>query len=44
MFEELANRRVEEIQDLNEETDFNNLTCNYKGDTPSKHFTDFKDH
>ena len=43
MFEELANRRVEEIQDLNEETDFNNLTCNYKGDTPSKHFTDFKD-
>ena len=31
IFEQLANRRMEEIQDLNKQIDFNNLTYHYKG-------------
>ena len=29
-FEELANKRMEEIQNLSKQIDFNNLTCHYK--------------
>ena len=31
IFKELANKRMEEITDLSEQTDFNNLTYHYKG-------------
>ena len=31
IFEELAGNRMEEIQDLNNEIDFNNLSYKYKG-------------
>ena len=35
IFEELANRRMEEIQDLSKQIDFNNLIYHYKGKIPS---------
>ena len=41
-FEELANKRMEEIQDLSKQIDFNNLTYRYKGNTASKTFIGFK--
>ena len=41
-FEELANRRIERIQDLSKQIDFNNLTYRYKGNTASKTFIGFK--
>ena len=42
IFEELANRRMEEIQDLSKQIDFNNLTYCYKGNTAPKTFIGFK--
>ena len=41
-FEELANKRMEEIQDLSKQIDFNNLTYSYKGNIASKTFIRFK--
>ena len=41
-FEELANKRMEEIQDLSKQIDFNNLTYSYKGNIASKNFIRFK--
>ena len=35
IFEELANKIMEEIKDLNKEIDFNNLIYDYKHDTTS---------
>ena len=42
-FEELANRRIEKIQDLSKQIDFNNLIYRYKGNTAPKKFIGFKD-
>ena len=41
IFEELANRRMENIQDLNNQIGFNNLTYHYKGKTAPKSFIVF---
>ena len=41
-FEELANKRMEEIRDLSKQIDFNILTYNYKGKTAPKKFIAFK--
>ena len=37
-FEELANRRIEKIQDLSKQIDFNNLTYRYKDNNDTKNF------
>ena len=36
IFEELANRRMDEIRDLSQQIDFNNLICHYKNKTVPK--------
>ena len=41
-FEGLANKGMEEIQDLSKQIDFNNLTYHYKGNTVRKAFIGFK--
>ena len=41
-FEKLANKRMEEIQDLSKQIDFNNLTYCYNGNTAPKSFYRFK--
>ena len=40
--EELANKRMKEIQDLNKQIDFNDLTYRYKGKNDLKTFIGFK--
>ena len=42
-FEELANRRIEKIQDLSKQIDLNNLIYRYRGNTAPKKFIGFKD-
>ena len=42
IFEELAKKRKEEIQDLSKQIDFNNLICHYKHNTALKTFIGFK--
>ena len=42
IFEELADKKIEEIQDLSKQIDFNNSTCRYKGNTSLKTFIGFK--
>ena len=42
IFEVLANKRIEEIQDLSKQIDFNNLTYHFQGNTASKTFIGFK--
>ena len=42
IYEDIANKRVEEIQDLSKHTNFNNLTYHYKGKNDPKSFTGFK--
>ena len=39
---EVANKIMEEIQDLSKQIDFNNLTYNYKGESARKKFIGFK--
>ena len=41
IFEELANKRMEEVQDLSKQIDFNKLTYHYKGKTAPKKFYSF---
>ena len=41
IFDELANERMKEIQDLSKQIDFNNLTYHYKGKIASKNFIAF---
>ena len=38
IFEELASNKMEEIQDLSKQIDFNNLTYRYKGNNDQKLF------
>ena len=38
IFEEFANKRIDEIQNLSKQTDFNNLTCYFKGKSAPKAF------
>ena len=40
---ELANRRIEEMQDLNKQIDFSNLIYYYKGNTAPKMFVSYND-
>ena len=42
IYEDIANKRMEEIQDLSKHTNFNNLTYHYKGKNDPKSFTGFK--
>ena len=42
IFEELANKRIDEIQNLSKQTDFNNLTYYSKGKSAQKYFVGFK--
>ena len=42
IFEELANRKNEKIQNLSKQIYFNDLTYNYKGKTATKGFIAFK--
>ena len=42
IFDELANERMKEIQDLSKPVNFSNLTYHYKSKTPSKNFIAFK--
>ena len=44
IFEETANKRMEEIQHLSKQIDFNNLTYRYKGNNDPKLFIGFKVH
>ena len=44
IFEELANKRMEEIQYLNKKIDFNNLIYHYKDNTAPKNFIGLKGH
>ena len=41
-FEELANRRIEKIQDLSKQIDFNNLTYRYNVNNDPKTFIGYK--
>ena len=43
MFRELANGKMDEIQDLIKEINFNNLSSTYKGNTAPKTFIGFTD-
>ena len=42
IFKGLVNKRMEEIQDLSKQTDFNNLTYHYNGNIAPKTFIGFK--
>ena len=42
MFEELANKKMEDIQDLSKQINFNNLTYRYKGNDNQEAFICFK--
>ena len=42
IFEELANRKMEEIRDLSKQIDFNNLIYHYKSENVPKIFLCFK--
>ena len=42
MFEELANKRTDEIQNLSKQIDFNNLTYYFKGESAPKNVIGFK--
>ena len=42
IFEELANKGMEEKQELRKQIDFNNLTNRYKGNNDPKTFVGFK--
>ena len=42
LFEELADKRIEEIQYLSKQIDFNDLTYHYKGKNDPKNFIGFK--
>ena len=44
IFEEPANKRMEEIQHSSKQIDFNNLTYRYKGNNDPKPFIGFKVH
>ena len=43
-FEELANRRMEKIQNLSKQIDFNYLIYCFKDEIAQKKFVDFKGH
>ena len=42
MFEELSNKKKEQISDLSKQIDFNNLSYRYKSNTARKTFIGFK--
>ena len=42
IYEDIVNKRIEEIQDLSEEIDFDNLTYHYKGKNNPKNLIGFK--
>ena len=42
MFEELSNKKKEQISDLSKQIDFNNLSYRYKSNTARKNFIGFK--
>ena len=42
MFEELSNKKKEQISDLSKQIDFNNLSYCYKSNTARKTFIGFK--
>ena len=42
LFEELADKRMEEIQYLSKQIDFNDLTYHYKGKNDPENFIGFK--